>query len=61
VEYWDRLLTVTNCSGIHFADFPELKDFTCPEWSHLKHSDAIAYTKGLAKILKQQNWFTNNN
>ncbi len=60
-EYWDQLLVITHCPGIHFTDYPELKDFTCPEWSHLKRSDAIAYTKGLIMALEQQHWFTHTN
>lgn len=59
--YWDKLLTITNCAGIHFIDYPETKDMICPEWSHLKHSDAVLYTKALIGILKQQNWFTHTN
>lgn len=57
-EYWDKLLTITRCSGIHFTEYPALKDLKCPEWSHLKRSDAILYTKGLIGILEEQKWFT---
>lgn len=60
-EYYDKLLSLTGCAGIHFKDYPELKDFTCPEWSHLKPADAVLYTKGLIKILEQQHWFTHTN
>jgi hypothetical protein len=60
-EYYDKLLSITGCSGIHFMDYPELKNFNCPEWSHLTHGDAILYTKGLIKILEGQNWFAKRN
>ncbi|OIR12190.1 hypothetical protein GALL_64420 [mine drainage metagenome] len=60
-EYYDKLLSITGCSGIHFKDYPDLKDFTCPEWSHLKPTDAALYTAGLIKILDQQKWFTHSN
>ncbi|MBD0332677.1 MAG: hypothetical protein ICV66_08475 [Chitinophagaceae bacterium] len=55
-KYWDRLLAFTKCQGIHFDDYPELH-FTCPEWSHLGHADAISFTKHFIQILKtEKNW-----
>ena len=59
-KYWDRLLAITNCQGIHFADYPNIDHFECPELSHLKQSDATLYTKELIKILEQKNWFVHN-
>ena len=58
--YWDRLLTVTNCPGIHFADYPAMDHLQCPEFSHLSHPDAIIYTENLIHILEQKGWFQNN-
>jgi hypothetical protein len=56
--YWDRLLTYTDCNGIHYADYPATADFICPEWSHLCPADAVIYTKSLVKALKEEkNWF----
>jgi hypothetical protein len=49
--YWDRLLTVTGCPGIYFTDYPATSGFICPEWSHLKPSDAVLYTRSLVEIL----------
>lgn len=60
-EYWDKLLSITNCKGIHFKEYPGMKDFVCPEWSHLKKSDAVLYTKDLIKILEKENWFAYKN
>ncbi len=60
-EYWDKLISITNCNGIHFMDYPSLKNLTCPEWSHLSRPNAIYYTKELIKILEQQHWFTHSN
>ncbi|MEO6539768.1 MAG: hypothetical protein ABIN74_02210 [Ferruginibacter sp.] len=60
-EYWDKLLAITNSPGIHFMDYPETKGLTCPEWSHLKRSDAILYTQHLIRILGKQNWFKHTN
>ena len=57
-EYYDKLLSLTNSSGIHFMDYPDMKDLTCPEWSHLKPADAVLYTKALIGHLEEQHWFT---
>jgi len=60
-KYWDRLLTVTNCPGIHFADYPAIAHFQCPEFSHLKPADAIVFTKNLVDILqKEKGWIFPN-
>lgn len=53
-KYWDRLLTLTNCPGIHFEDYPAIAHFQCPEFSHLSPADAIVYTKNLIKILEEK-------
>ncbi|MEO6538814.1 MAG: hypothetical protein ABIT07_09970, partial [Ferruginibacter sp.] len=55
-KYWDRLLAVTNRPGIYFEDYPAIAKFVCPEFSHLKQSDAIIFTKNLVEILKQKGW-----
>ncbi|MDQ6756743.1 MAG: hypothetical protein M3004_07385 [Bacteroidota bacterium] len=55
-KYWDRLLAVTNLPGIYFEDYPAIAHFQCPEFSHLKPSDAIVYTKNLIPILEQKGW-----
>jgi hypothetical protein len=51
-EYWDRLLTLTGCPGIYFTDYPATAHLICPEWSHLKPSDAVLYTRSLVEILR---------
>lgn len=52
--YWDRLLAATGVSGVHFKDYPATDHFVCPEFSHLKQSDAIVYTQNLAHILETE-------
>jgi hypothetical protein len=52
--YWDRLLATTGCQGIYFEDYPAISSFICPEWSHLKPSDAVIYTKNLVKIMSEE-------
>jgi len=59
-QYWDRLLAVTGCPGIHFEDYPEMAHFTCPEWSHLAPKDRIAFTKSFVQALKQKGWTFSN-
>jgi hypothetical protein len=53
-QYWDALLTYTNTPGIYYADYPETANLVCPEWSHLKPSDAIIYTENLVRILQDE-------
>jgi hypothetical protein len=44
---WDPLLAATHCKGFYFRDNPATDHFICPEWSHLKPSDAVLYTNAL--------------
>ena len=60
-EYFDKLLSITDSPGIHFKDYPETKDFICPEWSHLSKSDAVKYTTSLIKIMENNQWFKTAN
>ena len=53
-KYWDRILSVTNCPGIHFADYPAIDHFICPEFSHLSLQDGVVFTKNLIKILSEE-------
>ncbi len=53
-KYWDRILAVTNCPGIHFADYPAIDHFICPEFSHLSLPDAVVFTKNFIKILSEE-------
>jgi len=56
-KYWDRLLSFTGCPGIHFKDYPAIDHFECPEWSHLKPSDAVVFTENFVQILeKDKGW-----
>lgn len=50
-DYWDKLLAVTGCKGIHYADDPATAHLICPEFSHLRPKDAIIYTKALCSAL----------
>lgn len=57
-KFWDRLLLETNCPGIHFMDYPAMDHFECPEFSHLKLSDAKLFTKAFFNELGKQKGFT---
>ena len=59
IDYWDELLRQTNAKGYHYEDYDQFKDFNCPEWSHLSEKDAKFFTIELAKIMIEDNVFTN--
>ena len=50
---WARLLRETGAPGIYFEDYPELADFSCPEWSHLSASDSTLFTRRLVPYLRK--------
>jgi len=50
-KLWDPLLAMTRCKGFHFKDNPATDHFICPEWSHLKPTDAVLYTNALVAEL----------
>lgn len=53
-KYWDQLLKTVGCAGIHFADYPAIDHFQCPEFSHLSMPDAVIFTKEFIRILNQE-------
>ena len=53
-KYWNKLLQITNCPGIHFKDYPAIAHFNCPEFSHLSPSDAKIFTQHFIEILKKE-------
>lgn len=60
-KYWDKLLSYTNCPGIHFMDYPSIDHFICPELSHLSQPDAEIFTKHFITILeKEKGWKLSN-
>ncbi len=50
---WDPLLKSTAAPGIYYEDFPELKGFDCPEWSHLSAGDSVEFSKRLVPHLRK--------
>ena len=57
-ETWDVLLQRSGAAGIHFEDYPELRGFTLPEWSHLSFADAERFTERLCAILQREHRWT---
>ncbi|MBK9103880.1 MAG: hypothetical protein IPL92_04780 [Saprospiraceae bacterium] len=56
-QYWEKILAVTGCPGLHYEDFPEISAYQCPEFSHLSPTDAIDFTKHFIRILQEkQGW-----
>ena len=53
-KYWNRLLSETQCAGMHFQDYPTISKLECPEWSHLAPKEAIVYTKELIRVLQEE-------
>jgi hypothetical protein len=49
--FWERILAETGAPGIHFEDHESLRDFDCPEWSHLTARDAVRFTTALLPLL----------
>jgi hypothetical protein len=52
-QCWDRLARQTSAATIHFADVPGMRDFVCPDTSHLDCRDAPRYTLALARELER--------
>ena len=50
-EYWDCIAGLTGAQTIHFKDVDGMKDFVCPEGSHLDRRYSPGFTLVLAKEL----------
>ena len=57
--FWDSLTTLLPVPNYHFEDYPQLRDLTCPEESHLSKEDAEYFTKELANIMMKEQVITN--
>lgn len=53
-DYYEPLVAESGCLAVHFQDHAELRDFDCPEWSHLSGPDAILYTEHLMRIIAEK-------
>jgi transposase len=50
---WDRVIRDTGAPGIYYDDYPELRSFNCPEWSHLSAGDSVEFSKRLIPHLRK--------
>jgi hypothetical protein len=53
---WDALLAATHTPGIYFSDYPQLRGYYLPEWSHMTRSEAERFTAALYQIIQQDFW-----
>ena len=53
-RFFNRVVQETGCLGIHFEDYPELRDFICVEESHLSVEDSLEFTKRIVDILRRE-------
>jgi hypothetical protein len=53
---WDGLLSATGAPGIYFSDYPELRGFYLPEWSHMTQAEAQRFTVAFYGILQRDFW-----
>jgi len=60
-KFWDKMLAVTGCEGIHFEDYNEIAHYECPEFSHLSVPQAVSFTKSFINILQDKGWFATRN
>lgn len=50
--YWDKFLEIVDVPGIRTNDTPAMKDFSCPDGSHLDHRDRSEFTRKLIRALR---------
>jgi len=50
-QFWDRLAARTHAVTIHFRDEPALRDFACPDTSHIASKDGPRFTRAVLEIL----------
>ena len=53
-DYWDRFAAASGSPTIHFADYPSLSCFECPDYSHLDASDAPAFSHALGRVVMEK-------
>lgn len=50
-DFWDVLLQRSGVKGYNFEDYEQLRNFECPEWSHLSGNDADVFTRELVQLM----------
>jgi hypothetical protein len=57
-QFWDRFLHESGAAGIHAAYEPTLREFVCPDGSHLDMRDRARFTEALARALKERGFIS---
>ena len=53
-DYWDALAAVDRLTVLHYADYASLKDFSCPDGTHLDYRDSARFTTALVTELRKK-------
>jgi hypothetical protein len=53
---WEGLLAASGAPGIYFSDYPELRGFDLPEWSHMTQAEARRFTVAFYQVLRRDFW-----
>lgn len=59
---WDKLVHDSGSFGIYFEDYPSMRNFPCPDWSHLSKASAISFTDAYVHVLRDRvQWLKSRN
>lgn len=59
---WDKLVHDSGSFGIYFEDYPNMRNFLCPDWSHLSKASAISFTDDYVRVLRDRvQWLKTRN
>lgn len=50
--YYDVMVMSSGATSVHFANYPELSRFECPDDSHIDATDKTEFTRALCSIIK---------
>jgi hypothetical protein len=50
---WEGLLAAARAQGIYCLDYPQLRDYYLPEWSHMTRPEAERFTAALYQTLRR--------
>jgi hypothetical protein len=53
-KVWDRLLHDSATFGVYFEDYPTMQHLSCPDWSHLSRTSAMAFTYAYVRVLRER-------
>ena len=53
---WAGLLAATGAAGLYFSDYPELRGYYLPEWSHMTRAEAERFTVAFYHIVERDFW-----